>query len=66
MESMKPWRRAEMDKNGRILEIEDEFLPKLTARMASTINGRVATMSGRKFNTMFRTFLDTVNAHCAE
>jgi hypothetical protein len=66
MESVKTWRRAEKDKNGRILEIEDEFLPKLTARMASTTNGRVATMSGRKFNTMFRTFLDAVNAYCAE
>jgi hypothetical protein len=66
MENVKTWRRAEKDVRGRLLKIEDKLLPRLTAGMASTINGRVATMTGRKFNAMIGTFLDAVNSHCAE
>lgn len=66
MENVKTWRRVDKDKHGRVLKIEDHFLPKIKAGMASTINGRDATMKGKKFNAMIDTFLDTVNRHFAQ
>lgn len=66
MENVKTWRRVDKDKHGRVLKIEDHFLPKIKAGMASTINGRDATMKGKKFNAMIGTFLDAVNRHFAQ
>lgn len=66
MENVKTWRRVDKDRRGRVLKIKDHFLPKIKAGMASTINGRDATMKGKKFNAMIGTFLDAANRHFAQ
>ena len=63
MEHVKTWRRVQKDKNGCSPKIKDDFLPKITAVMASTTNGGNTTMTAERFNAMIDAFLDTVNLH---
>jgi hypothetical protein len=66
MENVKTWRRAEKDKKGRLPNIEDTFLPKIVAGMATTIGGRNNIMTAKKLNFTIAVFLDTVDLHFAE
>ncbi|GAB7335161.1 hypothetical protein MBLNU13_g06993t1 [Cladosporium sp. NU13] len=65
MEDVKTWRLVQKDKNGCSPKIKDDFLPKITAVMASTNNGEDTTMTAEKFNAMIAIFLDTVDLQFA-
>ena len=63
MEDVKTWRLVQKDQNGCSPKIKDDFLPKITAVMASIIDGENTTMTAKMFNAMIAIFLDTVNLH---